>query len=145
MSKHHTFNNKHFKALAKMHQQRGFSLVELMITVAILVVIAGIAIPAYNGYIREARLSAARANLEPLRVALEDYRIDNNTYLAGSWDPSGNKTLQTGALGWKPDGDEGQYVYSVSAAGNGSITNSYTITVTHKAYPSDPVTFTKTP
>ncbi|MES9959867.1 MAG: prepilin-type N-terminal cleavage/methylation domain-containing protein [Sedimenticola sp.] len=128
-------------------RQQGVTLVELMVTVAIVAVIAGIAIPLYNGYIREARLSSARANVEPLRLALEDYWLDNDTYVAGVWSPDGSKTLETAnnGLGWKPDGDENKFNYNVAAAGNGSITNSYTITVTHRDLPNDPVTFTKTP
>ncbi|MES9870074.1 MAG: prepilin-type N-terminal cleavage/methylation domain-containing protein [Sedimenticola sp.] len=127
------------------NRQRGVTLVELMVTVAIVAVIAGIAIPLYNGYIREARLSAARANVEPLRLALEDYWLDNATYITGVWVPGGSQTLETGALGWKPDGDEDKFNYSVTAANGGNIVNSYTISVTHRDLPSDPVNFTKTP
>jgi type IV pilus assembly protein PilE len=110
--------------------QQGLTLVELMIVIAILSIVTAIAIPAYNGYIKTGRDAAARANVEPLRLALEDYFLENNTYVAGTWVPSGTQSLQTGALGWHPDGDENKFNYSVVAAG-GSIANGYTITVTH--------------
>ncbi len=55
-----------------------------MITVAILSVIVAIAIPAYNGYITEARLSTARSNMDSLRLFLEDHRLDNGTYVGDS-------------------------------------------------------------
>lgn len=104
---------------------RGFTLVELMITIAVLSVIAAIAIPTYNGYIREAQLGAARANADTLRLVLEDWRLDNGTYRIGgnaSYDPKA-----TAALGWVPDGDQGAYSYGVV----GATTNTYTIEVTH--------------
>ncbi len=121
----------------------GFTLVELMITVAILTIIAGIAIPAYNSYIREARLNAANANIEPLRIALEDHWLDNGTYGVRSpqvWVPGGSNTLETGNLAWQPDpGDKNAFNYSVT-----STANSYTISVSHLELPSLPQTFNKT-
>ncbi|MCB1873657.1 MAG: prepilin-type N-terminal cleavage/methylation domain-containing protein [Gammaproteobacteria bacterium] len=118
----------------------GFTLVELMIAVAILTIIAGIAIPAYNGYIREARISAAAANIEPLRIALEDYWLDNGTYNvgSGSWTPGGNVLLPN-TLNWQPDpGDKNMFNYSVT-----SNANSYSISVTHIALPNNTQVFNK--
>jgi len=109
---------------------RGFTLIELMIAVAILAIIAAIAIPAYNGYITEARSGAARANLENLRLAVEDYFLDNGSYAAlngDQWLFSGAKTLTTEELGWAPERpSEHRFDYAVTA---GATT--YTITVTN--------------
>ena len=128
--------------MIRSRTQTGFTLVELMIVVAILSVIGAIAVPAYNNYIRESRLGAARANVEPLRLAMEDYWLDNSTYadIDGlKWDPvNSDSGLYTGNLGWKPDGDENRFKYEVTAT-----TNSYTITVTHYDLPSEGQTFTK--
>jgi len=110
--------------------QHGYTLVELMIVVAILTILAGIAIPLYNNYINEAHLQAVRHNAEPLRLALEDYFLDNQTYVAGSWVPGGSTTLESGALGWRPDGDANKYQYSVAALSGGTIADGYVLTVT---------------
>ena len=64
--------------------QKGFNLIELMITVAILGVLAGIAIPAYNGYISTAKMSEAHNNLAALRLAQEEFFLENNNYFQGS-------------------------------------------------------------
>lgn len=105
--------------------ESGFTLIELMITIAVLAVIAAIAVPIYNGYIREAKLGAARSNADTLRLALEDWRLDNGTYEVGGSSDFNPKS--TAALGWSPDGDQGAFTYAVV----GASTTSYTIEVTH--------------
>jgi Tfp pilus assembly protein PilE len=114
-----------------------------MIVVAVLSILAMLAIPAYRGYISTARQTAAQANIEPLRLAIEDYRLDNMntgyTGLDGVWDPDGTKTLENGNLGWAPDGDQGEFYYQVS----GANTDSYTITVIPIGHNDDNATYTK--
>ncbi|MGD2117462.1 MAG: type IV pilin protein [Chromatiales bacterium] len=105
-------------------QQAGLTLVELMVVIAILSIIAALAIPAYDGYVKEARLSTARANMDSLRLFLEDYRLDNGTYISGAGANPSLAQLSTN-YGWTPDGDTGAYTYGVSLSAN-----SYDITVT---------------
>lgn len=124
-------------------QQTGYTLVELMIVTAILSILAGIAIPIYNSYISTARQTTARANVESLRLAVEDYRLDNMAAgyapLDGLvWEPTGSQTLETGVLGWAPDGDENKFNYAVVATAT-----TYTITVTPIGHAADAQTFTK--
>ncbi len=123
---------------------KGYTLVELMISVAVLSILAMLAIPAYQGYISTGRQATARANIEPLRIAIEDYHLDNlNTGyggIDGKWDPGVDNSLETGVLGWKPDGDRDEYKYEVKANTTGT---GYTITVTPIGHINDAQTFTK--
>jgi len=108
-----------------MQRSNGFTLMEVMVTLAVIAVIAGIAIPAYNGYITEARLATAHMNAGTLRVFLEDYQLDNGTYVVG-----GDTTYDKGELntnfGWAPDGDGNAYTYSVTVTAS-----TWDIVVTH--------------
>lgn len=61
--------------------QRGFTLIEVMITVAIIAILAAIALPAYNDYILRGRLAEAHGELVALRARLETYFLDNRTYV----------------------------------------------------------------
>ncbi len=65
-------------------KQKGFSLIELMVTMAILGVLAAIAIPAYNGYIVTSKMSEAQNNLAALRLAQEENFLETNSYFTGN-------------------------------------------------------------
>jgi prepilin-type N-terminal cleavage/methylation domain-containing protein len=64
-------------------QKQGFTLVELMITVAILGILGMIAVPLYNQYIEKAKKSAAMAVIETFPVLVETYRADNGMMCPG--------------------------------------------------------------
>ncbi len=61
----------------------GITLIELVVTVAIIAVITSIAIPAYNGYIATAHNTEGWNNLNGIRLAEEEYFLENGTYFAG--------------------------------------------------------------
>ncbi|MFK5913553.1 MAG: prepilin-type N-terminal cleavage/methylation domain-containing protein [Woeseiaceae bacterium] len=69
---------------SSLNLKKGFTLIELMVTVAIMGVLASIAIPAYNGYITTAKMSEARNNLAALRLAEEENFLENNSYFTGT-------------------------------------------------------------
>lgn len=70
-----------------MRTARGFTLIELMITVAIVAILAAVALPAYNDYILRSKLQEASTNLSQLRVKMEQFYQDNRTFVGGPCTP----------------------------------------------------------
>jgi type IV pilus assembly protein PilE len=67
-------------ASAVLRKERGFTLIELMIAVAIVGLLAAIAYPAYTQYVRRSKIVEALGELATLRVRLEQYYQDNRHY-----------------------------------------------------------------
>jgi type IV pilus assembly protein PilE len=59
---------------------RGFTLIEVMITVAIVAILSAVALPAYGDYVRRGQLPEAFAGMSDLRVKMEQYYQDNRNY-----------------------------------------------------------------
>ena len=58
----------------------GFTLIEVMITVAIIGILAGVAMPQYKDYVTRSRLADAVTGLATMRAQMERYYQDNRTY-----------------------------------------------------------------
>jgi type IV pilus assembly protein PilE len=65
----------------KRRLEAGFTLIELMITVAIVAILAAIALPAYTDYVIRGRLVEGTNALSGLRAQMEQYYQDNRSYL----------------------------------------------------------------
>jgi type IV pilus assembly protein PilE len=63
-----------------MQHAKGFTLIELMITVAIVAILASIALPSYNDYVLRGKFTEATGNLADLRVKMEQAYGDNRRY-----------------------------------------------------------------
>ena len=62
---------------------KGFTLIELMIAVAIIAIIVAVAIPSYSAYVTKSRRSDAKVSLMTISQLQETYFADNNKYAEG--------------------------------------------------------------
>lgn len=107
----------------------GFTLVELMVTVVVLFMLGSIAIPMYADYIDNGRRQAVVSVVDGYRLFASNYRVENNTYVTGSYDPHGANTLEA-TTGYRKDGSEGEVSFTVDVGSCGDIINCYAVTAT---------------
>ncbi|EMU0701069.1 pilin, partial [Neisseria gonorrhoeae] len=91
--------------------QKGFTLIELMIVIAIVGILAAVALPAYQDYTARAQVSEAILLAEGQKSAVTEYYLNN-----GEW-PENN----TSAGVANPTEIKGKYVQSVTVT-NGVVT-----------------------
>ena len=103
-------------------RSRGFTLIELMIVVAIVAILATIALPSYQDYIRRSQLQEAFGNLADMRIKMEQFYQDNRNYGTNA---CGNDGVQR--VNFAPGGNEIRFNYQCALANAGQA---YTLTAT---------------
>lgn len=102
--------------------QRGFTLIELMIVVAIVAILASVALPSYQDYVRRGIIQEGTAALAQGRVTMEQWFQDNRTYVGASC-PSNTKYFTFAGCDAAT-----ATVFTITATGSGSVSGfSYTI------------------
>ncbi|WP_269144639.1 type IV pilin protein [Nitrogeniibacter aestuarii] len=109
------------------HQQRGFTLIELMVTVAILAILASIALPSYRDYVLRSQLSEALSGLSEWRVRMEQFYQDNRSYdNGGACGAAAPTSVQY--FGFNCATNNGGQGYTLTASGTGQ-TSAFTYTM----------------
>jgi prepilin-type N-terminal cleavage/methylation domain-containing protein len=118
---------------------QGFTLIEIMVVLAVIGVVSAIAVPLYQDYLITARADVMVFNIGTIDLLQDDRRINEGEFIQGAYDPAdpdaatGLKTV----LGWSPGSDPGDFSYVIvctvvsAAPPQCTRASGYTVTATH--------------
>jgi len=110
--------------MRRSRNQKGFTMIELMVVVVIVGVLAAIAIPIYGKYVKNSRVSEATGRIGEIITAGKSRAMENQ-------DASGNPTWPSGAGGIVDLTATQYFTYAITAGGGTNAnTNAWTITAT---------------
>ena len=105
-----------------MIKQKGFTLIELMVVVAVIGVLSAIAIPQYQNYVARAQVAEGFSLVASGKMAVAEYYNENGSY------PADNAAARLGAA----NTIIGKYVGSVTVGNAGALTVAYNTTTAHE-------------
>ena len=119
-------NNTNNPSRAQRSCSKGFTLIELMIVIAIVAILATIALPSYQDYITRSRVAEATSALAAKRASIEQFYDNNRTY-AGAPVCSADSTTSK-SFTFSCTGTPNTTQYTLEAAGTGPMSGfTYTI------------------
>ena len=105
----------------------GFTMIELLITVAVIAILAAVAVPSYVDYVTRSKLVEAKTNLTDMRTRLEQYFLDNRAYpdaciaAAAGAAPAGKIYLPAGLKYFTVTCELAATTYTLTATGTASM------------------------
>jgi general secretion pathway protein G len=94
-------NKKSNTSRMRQARQRAFTLVELLLVLAILAILAGIVLPKVAGRTEQARITAAGQDISSFKTALSMYEVDNGFFPKGQNGLADLMVRPNGAPNWK--------------------------------------------
>lgn len=101
-------------ALSSVTYRSGFTLIELMITIAIVGILAGIALPAYSSYVEKSKLRTAQSDVVALGMSLENIRQRTLAYST----IAATDTVTDEVTSWTPASAAADFTFSVVSDGS---------------------------
>jgi len=120
----------------KAQMQKGFTLIELMIVVAIIGILAAIAIPQYQNYVGRANFASALSTLSSLKTNIESYILDE-----GAFPTDAELTADT--LGMVADANDRGEITLAAAGTDGGGTATFTFDTGNPGINGKEVTLTR--
>jgi len=109
-----------------MKTQHGFTLLELMIVVAVVGILTMVAVPSYKDYVTKGKIPEATANLATKRVQMAQFFQDTRTYVGATACNADSSTSQSFDFSCSPAPTA--TTYTLQAVGKGSMAGfTYTI------------------
>ena len=113
--------------MKKQKDERGFTLMELMVVIVIVAILAAVAVPLYINYVKDARRTEAKAAIGALATAMEEYYLRQGLYATGipaltQTTPQRNTNLDQTTV------DEMEQHWNITITASGGTTG-YTLTL----------------